>query len=87
VIARVGGEEFAMLLPEVTDERAASVAEELRELIATSRFVFEATSIPVTCSFGVAQWADAHRTPADIVKAADERLYEAKRSGRNRVCR
>lgn len=87
VVARIGGEEFALLLPELTDERAATVASDLRELVASTRFLFEGAVIPVTCSFGVAQWSSHHTTVTDLVKAADERLYEAKRSGRNRVCR
>jgi two-component system, cell cycle response regulator len=87
VVARVGGEEFALLFPELGAESAATVAEELRELIAATRFEFEGTPIPLTCSFGIAEWAPAHEEPADLVKAADEKLYEAKRAGRNRVCR
>jgi two-component system, cell cycle response regulator len=87
VVARIGGEEFALLFPELTAESAAGVAEELRELIVATRFEFEGTVIPLTCSFGVAEWAPTHSEPTDLLKAADEHLYEAKRGGRNRVCR
>ncbi|MFW6050837.1 MAG: GGDEF domain-containing protein [Myxococcota bacterium] len=87
VIARIGGEEFALLLPELDVEAAAGVADMLRQLIEQTRFEFEGTVIPVTCSLGVAQWQPSHGEGADILKAADDKLYEAKRTGRNRVCR
>ena len=48
-------------------------------------FVYGGAQIPVTFSAGVAEMA-TQRVPLELLKAADERLYEAKRSGRNRVC-
>jgi len=60
------------------------IADELRELIASTSFVFEDEDIDVTVSCGVAQMEPSWR-PHDFVKAADQQLYEAKRAGRNRV--
>ncbi|MFW6198143.1 MAG: diguanylate cyclase [Myxococcota bacterium] len=85
-VARIGGEEFALLLPEADAEGASGVAEKLRQMIEETRFEFEGTVIPLTCSLGIAQWTREHDNAASLVKAADEKLYEAKRSGRNRVC-
>ncbi|MEZ4299587.1 MAG: GGDEF domain-containing protein [Polyangiaceae bacterium] len=85
-VARTGGEEFAVLAPEVPLENAVSVAEKLRGLIEASPCRFEGNQIPVTSSFGVASFlGDADGTAAELYRKADERLYAAKRAGRNRV--
>lgn len=78
--ARYGGEEFAVLLPGCSPEEAMGVAERLRAAIAS-----EESPLPVTASVGLAAM---HRNASDaesLVKAADEALYEAKQSGRNRT--
>ena len=85
VFARYGGEEFALLLPETNMEGARALAEGLREKTEQSRFVFQNETIPVTISIGVAMLADSDKTSMDLIKNADTKLYEAKRSGRNRV--
>jgi two-component system cell cycle response regulator len=85
VLARYGGEEFAIILPETTIEGAHALAEGLREKIEESRFVFQSETIRVTISIGGALLQDSDRTSLDLIKRADEKLYEAKRSGRNRV--
>jgi diguanylate cyclase (GGDEF)-like protein len=85
VFARYGGEEFAIVLPETTLEGARALADGLREKLETSRFVFQNEMIKVTVSVGVAMLVDTDRTSLDLIKRADERLYEAKRGGRNRV--
>ena len=84
VFARYGGEEFALLLPETTVEGGAQIAEELRAKIAEQTFEFEGEEIEVTVSCGVAQLAP-ESTANDFVRAADERLYDAKNAGRDRV--
>jgi len=80
--ARIGGEEFAVLLVETNKEGAFEVAERLRAAI-------KALEIPragrVTASFGVAECPSDAQTAADILKAADIALYEAKRNGRDQV--
>lgn len=85
VPARTGGEEFAVILPEVGRSGARHLAEKLRVAIESATFRFEGTTIPVTISAGVAEWTPESSDPQELVKEADERLYEAKRGGRNRV--
>ncbi|HEY8432615.1 MAG TPA: GGDEF domain-containing protein [Sandaracinaceae bacterium] len=86
VPARTGGEEFAVILPEVARDGAMQLAENLRAAVEASVFKFEGTAIPVTISVGVAEWTPQLADPQELVKLADEKLYEAKRTGRNRVC-
>lgn len=84
-LGRYGGEEFCAILPETNLQSAAKIAEELRALIAAHSFVAEERALQVTISIGVATLADGMQ-PDDLYKSADELLYEAKRSGRNKVC-
>lgn len=85
-VARTGGEEFAVLVPEVAHENALGVAEKLRALIEASPCRFEGSVFPVTASFGVASFTgEPEVTAADLYRLADERLYAAKHAGRNRV--
>jgi diguanylate cyclase (GGDEF)-like protein len=84
VFARYGGEEFCALLPETPLDGAGAIAEDLRRRVQEKQFVFEGESIPVTISMGCAELKpDIDST--GFLKAADEKLYEAKRGGRNRV--
>ncbi|MBK8169374.1 MAG: GGDEF domain-containing protein [Sandaracinaceae bacterium] len=85
ILARYGGEEFGIALPETSREGAVKIADQLRALVEKHRFQFEGEHIPVTMSVGVAQLDDKWDV-LQLIKAADEKLYEAKRSGRNRVC-
>ena len=87
LFARCGGEEFVVVLVETTTDGAVQVAERLREAVEKHQFRFESTPINLTISIGVANTSgDADVTPTLLRKAADEKLYEAKRTGRNRVC-
>jgi diguanylate cyclase (GGDEF)-like protein len=85
MFARYGGEEFVVLLPETSLNGATALAENLRARVANHAFVFQGEKIPVTISIGTALLQD-DRTAADLIQRADEKLYEAKRGGRNRVC-
>ncbi|RME71520.1 MAG: GGDEF domain-containing protein [Planctomycetota bacterium] len=85
--ARYGGEEFVVILPDTPKEGAYAFAEAVREAI-------EACSYPhgenqplgrVTISGGVATWGEDGRTGAELIEAADARLYRGKKAGRNRV--
>jgi two-component system, cell cycle response regulator len=82
---RYGGEEFALLLPETTLAEAITLAERLRFSVETSRFEFDEIAIPITISGGVAEATVDMTEPAKFVALADERLYAAKRGGRNRI--
>jgi diguanylate cyclase (GGDEF)-like protein len=86
IIARYGGEEFALLLPEIDLEGAVAMAEKVRRLIEKHRFHFDGETIPVTVSCGAASLAKKNETGTALIRRADEKLYEAKASGRNRVC-
>jgi diguanylate cyclase (GGDEF)-like protein len=86
IVARVGGEEFAILLPEVGASGGVEAARKLRASIEEATFQFEGTVIPVTISLGVAEWKPGVADAQDLMKIADDKLYEAKRTGRNRVC-
>jgi two-component system, cell cycle response regulator len=85
VFARYGGEEFVIVLPETGLGGANALAEDLRERVATHAFVFQGERIPVTISIGCAQLSKEDRAATDLIQRADEKLYEAKRGGRNRV--
>lgn len=87
VLARYGGEEFCLILREVTGKVAAVVCERLRNAITEFVFPFEEQQ-PLgdfTVSMGLAVFPADSRDPQRLVKVADERLYEAKRQGRNRL--
>lgn len=81
IVARWGGEEFVLLLPDTDLEEAARVAEMLRNLIAHNYFEEAGT---VTCSFGVAA-LEENEDGEHLLNRADQLLYEAKNAGRNRV--
>jgi diguanylate cyclase (GGDEF)-like protein len=80
--ARIGGEEFAVLLVETELSRGLEVAERLRQAI--SNYVVP-DGERLTASFGVAECPTSAQTAPELFKAADVLLYEAKRNGRNRV--
>lgn len=86
VFARVGGEEFAVILRGIDRAGAARAAERIRTTVATLPVTFDGHTIPITLSAGCASVrCSAERTPEDIIAIADRRLYDAKRGGRNRV--
>src|ERR1051325_1768601 len=80
--ARIGGEEFAVLLVETSREGGYEVAERLRNAI---KQIEIPNASNITASFGVAECPSCAQTSTDILKAADNLLYQAKRIGRDRV--
>ena len=85
VLARYGGEEFVLIMRETPADHALVAAERVRRKIEATAFVYEDQRIPVTISIGVATWAPGRpENPDDLIKAADEFLYKAKKNGRNR---
>lgn len=84
ILARVGGEEFAGVLPEVDLEGAKQTGEKIRRIVAETAFEFDRVRIPCTVSVGCAV-ADAATDPKALYGRADEALYRAKQGGRDRV--
>ena len=84
--ARYGGEEFAIILPDSSREHSVEIAEQLRLAIQQSEVQYEDSDIRFTISCGVASLIPQSTTSiADFIRTADEALYEAKRTGRNRT--
>jgi diguanylate cyclase (GGDEF)-like protein len=87
LIARIGGEEFALVYAEQSLVEATESAERIRRAIEASPFELGGVRTTVTVSIGLAQWRRGMSSLSDLMRAADEQLYRAKQSGRNRVCR
>ena len=85
ILSRIGGEEFALILPGSTLESAIKVADVLRGRVEIAPLTYKGTSIPMTASFGVATLSSADKSMADVIVRADTALYRSKRDGRNRV--
>lgn len=84
-IARYGGEEFVLILPETPVAAAAAMAERLRVSLNEAPITVADVGGPITASIGVAGYPDHGKTEEQLLRAADEALYAAKNSGRNRV--
>jgi diguanylate cyclase (GGDEF)-like protein len=86
IVGRMGGEEFAVFMPETTEEQAMAVAERLRLNIAELPIALEdGTFINFTASIGVSSLATNDHTVDNLISVADKALYQAKHGGRNRV--
>jgi diguanylate cyclase (GGDEF)-like protein len=85
ILARTGGEEFGVLLPEISLDGARVTAEKVRRIVEASPMAFDQKTVTCTISLGVAMLAEQDLMPEDLYRRADERLYEAKQGGRNRV--
>ncbi len=84
--ARIGGEEFAVLLPECDDDAAFGFAERLRQAVAEAVFKPGGDEQSITVSIGIAALTPLRDTCSRMMAAADAALYRAKSEGRNRVC-
>ena len=85
-IGRMGGEEFAIVLPGAAPAAAQSFAERLCRKVADSPLTHAGLSIPVTVSIGIAELIESDTAADAVLVRADEALYRAKEGGRNRVC-
>ncbi|MBP8938092.1 MAG: GGDEF domain-containing protein, partial [Agrobacterium sp.] len=85
ILARYGGEEFVVVLQDVSHATATATADRLRRLI-EAQIIDEQSGLSLTASFGVV-WQEARAISSwdELIAIADDRLYEAKRAGRNRV--
>lgn len=87
-LARFGGEEFVVIAPDTTIETAFVLAERIRATVAAHKFdIGGADTRRLTISIGVATLNNKEMTADDLIRNADDALYAAKESGRNRVCR
>lgn len=85
IIGRIGGEEFAILMPNTDLDSAYLIADRLRENIAKDEMTFEHKTIQVTVSIGLTQMKEEEEDMQTILQRSDAALYEAKETGRNRV--
>lgn len=86
-IARYGGEEFAIILPMTPLKDTLLTAERLRKSIESLKIIYDERSISVTMSFGIASWEINREIDIEgFIKMADEALYDAKNTGRNKCC-
>lgn len=86
VPARYGGEEFVAFLPETDAGEALTAAERVRRLIELRTFVHHGRELRITISMGISHFPDEGTDLESLIKIADERLYGAKREGKNRIC-
>lgn len=87
LLARYGGEKFAAVLPETTQEGALIVADRILKVVNQTPFQFEEKLFSVTVSAGVVTTqGEPDITSAELIRRADEKLYQAKENGRNRYC-
>jgi len=86
MVARMGGEEFLVMMPGLTMDQAFDHAERLRDACADSEVVTREGVVKVTVSAGIATAFPHTATVAELMEAADAALYRAKREGRDRTC-
>jgi len=87
LVARFGGEEFAIILPQTKAAAAHAIAQRIRNRLAKTVFTFDGRQIQITASIGLATCEEGCTIfTANLVKQADQALYQAKRTGKNKVC-
>lgn len=85
LVSRVGGEEFAILVPNQTLDETLNLATKISEHVKTTVIPFDGKNIKITMSFGISNWNPERFTVRDFYKKADEALYESKANGRDRI--
>ncbi|MEL6735151.1 MAG: GGDEF domain-containing protein [Pseudomonadota bacterium] len=86
IVARTGGEEFCIVAPFPQSEQIRPFAERVCRMVAEMRIDIGAVVLRPTVSIGVASTLDGVSTKRELIKLSDERLYQAKETGRNKVC-
>ena len=86
-MARYGGEEFILILPEAGLEESFVIAERIRRLVESTLFEVGKAQVNLTVSMGISNFP-SHRAKSkeELIRMADQALYDAKRGGRNKVC-
>ena len=86
-VARYGGEEFILILPEAALQQSYVIAERIRQRVENTLFEVGRTQVNLTLSMGISNFP-SHRVKSkeELIKLADQALYDAKRGGRNKVC-
>jgi len=84
-LARYGGDEFVILLPETGRRQSREVAEKIRQEIELTDFLFRSQKVPVTISLGVTRVEPSDQNPETVFNRADQAFYKAKKEGPNRV--
>jgi diguanylate cyclase (GGDEF)-like protein len=86
LLARYGGEEFTLVMADTNPEEAVQTAEKIRAAVSNGPVCFDGDQIAITVSIGVAQFpAEADCDASALLESADQMLYLAKSSGRNKV--
>ncbi|MDZ4278681.1 MAG: diguanylate cyclase, partial [Dehalococcoidia bacterium] len=86
LLARVGGDEFTLLLPDTTLDRATGVAEKVRQVLHGHMFSINGQAIAMTGSVGIAFFPEHGSRPDELLARADLAMYQAKEDGRDRLC-
>lgn len=86
IISRYGGEEFAILLPETSKRKARAVADDIRKAVKRETIELRRVKTNVTISMGVSTFPEDAKVQDELILKADERLYKAKREGKDKVC-
>ncbi|MFM5368026.1 GGDEF domain-containing protein [Aeromonas veronii] len=84
IVARIGGEEFVILLRDVTPDIAYETMERIRKVVEHYTFNYQSSHFKVTISIGLAEYSFRYENVDQWISIADEKLYEAKRLGRNK---
>ena len=85
-IARLGGDEFVMALTDLTDEEAVAMGEQLRKQVEATPFHYQTQVLSIQISVGIAKLSYEDLEKSELIADADRALYQAKTSGKNRVC-
>ena len=86
IVARYGGEEFAILCPKIARDEALRMAESIRRSIEETEILIRREKVLTTISIGISVFPDDTLDAEELIRIADNRLYQAKAGGRNRIC-
>ncbi len=84
ILYRIGGDEFALLLVNISDDEVKIIADRIVNLVSSLAFGFKGSIVNVGCSMGIANYPEDAITPQALLQLADQAMYEAKKAGKNR---